>query len=101
MVGIPVLEVECTNLSFVRVSSQVVGRVVWDESGQGITEGLLQLHERLVLGGDAEIVGVEEAPGVWMDWLIIRVHIKEHVYMYNIGMYICVVSQWSLQGLVM
>ena len=41
MVGIPVLEVECAYLSFIRVSSQVVGRIVWDETGQGITEGLV------------------------------------------------------------
>ena len=77
MVGIPVFEVECAYLSFIRVSSQVVGRIVWDETGQGITEGLLQLHKRLVLGGDAEIIGVEEAPGVWVDRLVIRVHVKE------------------------
>ena len=56
MVGIPVLEVECTYLNFVRVSSQVVGHTVWDDSGQGISEGLLRLHERLVLDGDAEII---------------------------------------------
>ena len=43
MVGISVLEVDSTYLSFVRISSQMVGRVVWDDSGQGITEGLLQL----------------------------------------------------------
>ena len=52
MIGIPILEVECNYLSVIRVSSQVVGRVVWDESGQGITERLLQLHKRLrCLGG--------------------------------------------------
>ena len=46
MVGIPVLEVECTYLGFVRVSFQVVGCVEWEKSGQGIAKGLLQLHER-------------------------------------------------------
>ena len=77
MVGIPVLEMECTYQSFIRVSSQVVGRVIWDEYGQGTAEGLLQLHERLVLGGDAEIIGVGEAPDLYVDRLVVRVHVKE------------------------
>ena len=77
MVGIPVLEVECAYLSFIRVSSQVVGRKVWNETDQGFTEGLLQLHKRLVLGADVEIIGVEEAPGVWVDRLVVCVHVKK------------------------
>lgn len=49
----------------------MVGCIVWDESSQDIVEGLLQLHERQVLSGDAEIISVDETPGVWIDRLVV------------------------------
>ena len=70
---ISVFQMEGAYLSLLCIRPEEVGSVVWSQAFECVTKSLCQLLEGLLPSGNAQIVGVQETPCVWMNMLVICV----------------------------
>ena len=70
-------EMKRSNLGLIRICSQIVDSVVGRQFFQCLFDGIFNFWEGRVLGCDAQVVCVDEAPRSFMDWLIIGVYVEE------------------------
>ena len=73
LADISVFMMEGAYLSFLWISPEVVGRVVWSQACECVTKSLVYLLKGLLLRGSTQVIGVQETPCVGMNWLVIYV----------------------------
>ena len=71
-------QVECRNLDFVWVCTQIVGSVVLCEFAQRFFNSCFHFYERGLLSCDTQIVCVYETPCSVVERLVVSVYVEKH-----------------------
>ena len=73
---ISVFQMESAYLSFIWICPEVVDSAVWSQACECVTKSLFHLLKGVLLCGNAQIIGVQETPGVRMNRLVICINVE-------------------------